>query len=56
MSDDQIELLLDLVSRLKPLQLVKLGGMALLSDREREVLRHVVEGIAKRRDFSKDAN
>ena len=45
LSDDQIELLLNLISHLKPLQMVKPGGMALLSDREREVLRHVAEGM-----------
>ena len=44
-SNEQIELLLDLVSRLRPLQVLKPGGMALLTERERQVLELVVEGM-----------
>ena len=44
-SNEQIELLLELVSRLRPLQVVKPGGMATLSNREREVLGLVAEGM-----------
>jgi DNA-binding NarL/FixJ family response regulator len=45
LSNEQIELLLDLVSRLRPLQVLKPGGMASLSNREREVLDLIVEGM-----------
>lgn len=44
-SNEHIELLLNLVSRLRPLQVLKPGGMVSLSDREREVLDLVVEGL-----------
>ena len=44
-SNEQIELLLDLVSRLRPLQVLRPGGMALLTVREREVIGLVAEGM-----------
>ena len=44
-SNEQIELLLELVSRLRALQVVRPGGMALLGSRERQVLGLVAEGM-----------
>jgi two-component system nitrate/nitrite response regulator NarL len=44
-SNDQVELLLDLVTRLKPLQITKPGGMALLTPREQEIAELVTEGM-----------
>jgi two-component system, NarL family, nitrate/nitrite response regulator NarL len=44
-NNEQIELLLDLISRLRPLQVVKAGGIALLTDRERETVQLVAEGM-----------
>jgi DNA-binding NarL/FixJ family response regulator len=45
LSNQQIELLLELVSRLRPLQVVRPGGMAVLGSRERQVLGLVAEGM-----------
>jgi two-component system, NarL family, nitrate/nitrite response regulator NarL len=44
-NNEQIELLLALISRLRPLQVVKPGGIGLLTDRERETVQLVVEGM-----------
>jgi two-component system nitrate/nitrite response regulator NarL len=44
-SNDQIEVLLELVMRLRPLQIAKPGGMALLTRREQEIVRLVAEGM-----------
>jgi two-component system nitrate/nitrite response regulator NarL len=44
-SNDQIELLLGLIMRLRPLQIVKPGGMALLTRREQDIVRLVAEGM-----------
>jgi DNA-binding NarL/FixJ family response regulator len=44
-NNDQIEFLLELIMRLRPQQTVKPGGMALLTKREQEVVRHVAEGM-----------
>jgi DNA-binding CsgD family transcriptional regulator len=42
-SNDQIEVLLELVMRLRPLQIAKPGGMALLTRREQDIVRLVAE-------------
>jgi DNA-binding NarL/FixJ family response regulator len=55
LSNQQIELLLELVSRLRPLQVVRPGGMALLSSRERQVLGLVAEGM-RNREISEKLN
>lgn len=44
-SNDQIELLLELVMRLRPLQIAKPGGTALLTRREQEIVQLVAEGM-----------
>jgi DNA-binding NarL/FixJ family response regulator len=44
-SNDQVELLLDLVTRLKPLHITKPGGMSLLTPREQEIAELVTEGM-----------
>ena len=44
-NNDQIELLLGLMRRLRPLQVVRPGGTALLTHREEEVVRLVAEGM-----------
>lgn len=44
-NNEQLELLLALVSRLRPLQVVRHGGIALLTDRERETVQLAVEGM-----------
>lgn len=44
-NNDQIEFLLELVMRLRPQQTVKPGGMALLTQREQDVVRLVAEGM-----------
>ena len=44
-SNDQIELLLELIMRLRPLQVVKPGAMALLTRREQDIVRLVAEGM-----------
>jgi two-component system nitrate/nitrite response regulator NarL len=44
-SNDQIELLLELVMRLRPLQIAKPGGMTLLTRREQDIVRLVAEGM-----------
>jgi two-component system nitrate/nitrite response regulator NarL len=44
-SNDQVEFLLQLVMHLRPLQIAKPGGMALLTRREREVVDLVAEGM-----------
>lgn len=44
-TNDQVELLLDLVTRLKPLHITKPGGMALLTPREQEIAELVTEGM-----------
>lgn len=44
-TNEQVQMLLELVSRLRPFQTIKPGGMALLSDREREIVSLVVDGM-----------
>jgi two-component system, NarL family, nitrate/nitrite response regulator NarL len=44
-SNDQIELLLEIIMRIKPLQTVRSRGMASLTQREEEVVRLVTEGM-----------
>jgi DNA-binding NarL/FixJ family response regulator len=44
-SNDQIELLLEILMRIRPLQTVKPRGMASLTQREEEVVRLVTEGM-----------
>src|ERR1700730_9341100 len=44
-SNDQIEVLLELIMRLRPLQIVKPGAMALLTRREQDIVRLVAEGM-----------
>jgi two-component system, NarL family, nitrate/nitrite response regulator NarL len=42
---EQIDLLLELIMRLRPLQIAKPGGLRLLTQREHEVLQLVAEGM-----------
>lgn len=44
-SNDQIEFLMELIMRLRPLQTVTTGGMALLTRRELDIVRLVAEGM-----------
>jgi two-component system nitrate/nitrite response regulator NarL len=44
-TNDQIQLLLELIMRFRPLQIAKPGGMALLTRRERDIVRLVAEGM-----------
>ena len=44
-TNEQVRVLLELVSRLRPFQAIKPGGMALLSDREREIVCLIAEGM-----------
>jgi two-component system nitrate/nitrite response regulator NarP len=44
-SKEQIEWLLELIMRLRPLQIVKPGGTALLTRREQDIVRLVAEGM-----------
>ena len=50
-NNDQIELLLDLIVRLRPLQVTRPAGTASLTPREQEVVRLVAEGL-KNEDIS----
>lgn len=45
LNNDQVQFLLELVMRLRPLQSVKAGGIALLTQREQEVVALVAEGM-----------
>jgi two-component system nitrate/nitrite response regulator NarL len=51
-SNDQVEFLLDLVMRLRPLQVARSGGAALLTRREQEIVNLVAEGL-RNEDISK---
>jgi DNA-binding NarL/FixJ family response regulator len=44
-SNDQVEVLLELIMRLRPLQVVKPGAMASLTRREQDIVRLVAEGM-----------
>lgn len=44
-SNDQIQLLFDIIARMRPLQTVKARGMASLTRREEDVVRLVTEGL-----------
>src|ERR1700730_1494944 len=54
-SNDQIEVLLELITRLRPLQIVKPGGMALLTRREQDIVRLVAEGM-RNEEISRNLN
>lgn len=54
-SNDQIEFLLELVMRLRPLQVAKLGSTALLTRREQEIVNLVAEGM-RNEEISKKLN
>lgn len=47
-SNEDLEYVLEALTRLKPLQLVKANGMALLTRREEDVVRLVAEGMRNR--------
>ena len=54
-SNDQVEFLLELVMRLRPLQIAKPGSAALLTRREQEIVSLVAEGM-RNEEISKKLN
>lgn len=54
-SNDQIQMLLDLVTSLRPFKVVKSGGMALLTPRELQIVAQVVEGL-RNEEIAKELN
>ena len=54
-SNDQIELLLELIMRLRPMQTVRPGAMASLTRREQDIVRLVAEGM-KNEEISRNLN
>lgn len=55
LESDQVDLLLDLIMHLRPLQIPKSGNMALLTQRERDVVSLVAEGM-RNADISRKLN